>query len=417
MALTPACSLSSIAAQAAPLGRPSNRATCGLLAMAVAVIVAGCAGPALRAPADGAAAGKSDDARAGDPSVDATRRPGGYYMDDGPGDRRAEELEALAALPDPVPVREPLHSWANRPYRVLGNDYRRVTRTCMSVCGVLEPGTNDDPNREHRRVSPLSLVQRLDPAAPTIATTPGRPATVIAATTTLTRAHRQLRLVLQAFGGGLPERLRSHRRSRGMYEGVRGFAGSPRRLEVLARQRRESTGLNCRILYTARAFANAAPLAPRPSATTRARVGAGPLVSRRVLKWDRSCFITSWAAKLQPESQKLPLRIRATSCDRDFHREIGRSGVLRGRERIFWFGGPNKNISSEESRAHSTCRRQRETQNLGSHGSRSPDLPVNLGGSRHEPVSTTAARRASFSFGLGRQGSFCKRAAARQPPM
>lgn len=128
MALTTACSLSSIAAQAAPLGRLSNGATCGLLAMAIAVIVAGCAGPALRAPADGAAAGKSDDARAGDPSVDATRRPGGYYMDDGPGDRRAEELEALAALPDPVPVREPLHSWANRPYRVLGNDYRPMTQ-------------------------------------------------------------------------------------------------------------------------------------------------------------------------------------------------------------------------------------------------------------------------------------------------
>lgn len=57
-----------------------------------------------------------------------SRRPGGYYLDDGPGDRDASELAMLASLPDPVPIFEPLHSRANRPYRVLGGDYRPMTR-------------------------------------------------------------------------------------------------------------------------------------------------------------------------------------------------------------------------------------------------------------------------------------------------
>src|SRR5690606_37351282 len=56
-----------------------------------------------------------------------TRQPGGYYLDDGPGDRRAAELALLAARPDPVPIPEALHPRANRPYRVLGNDYRPMT--------------------------------------------------------------------------------------------------------------------------------------------------------------------------------------------------------------------------------------------------------------------------------------------------
>ncbi len=45
---------------------------------------------------------------------------GGYYLDDGPGDRPPADL---AAIPDAVPKAEPLKAAANRPYSALGKDY------------------------------------------------------------------------------------------------------------------------------------------------------------------------------------------------------------------------------------------------------------------------------------------------------
>jgi len=51
---------------------------------------------------------------------EAERRPGGYYKDDGPG---SEPPPNLAAIPDAVPKAEPLHRYANRPYRVFGTEY------------------------------------------------------------------------------------------------------------------------------------------------------------------------------------------------------------------------------------------------------------------------------------------------------
>ena len=47
----------------------------------------------------------------------ATSGGGGYYKDDGPGDRPLAELDAV---PDAVPRREALHRWANRPYDIDG---------------------------------------------------------------------------------------------------------------------------------------------------------------------------------------------------------------------------------------------------------------------------------------------------------
>ena len=48
-------------------------------------------------------------------------RPGGYYKDDGPGDR----LPANVA--DAVPRAEPLHRFANRPYKAMGKEYVPMT--------------------------------------------------------------------------------------------------------------------------------------------------------------------------------------------------------------------------------------------------------------------------------------------------
>lgn len=47
-------------------------------------------------------------------------RPGGYYMDDGPGDSPPPNL---SEVPDAEPKHEPLHRWANRPYTVFGRSY------------------------------------------------------------------------------------------------------------------------------------------------------------------------------------------------------------------------------------------------------------------------------------------------------
>lgn len=45
---------------------------------------------------------------------------GGYYKDDGPG---ANPPADLASIPDAVPRAEPLHRFANRPYRAFGKEY------------------------------------------------------------------------------------------------------------------------------------------------------------------------------------------------------------------------------------------------------------------------------------------------------
>ena len=48
-------------------------------------------------------------------------RPGGYYKDDGPGDRLPGNVA------DAVPRAEPLHKFANRPYTAMGKEYVPMT--------------------------------------------------------------------------------------------------------------------------------------------------------------------------------------------------------------------------------------------------------------------------------------------------
>jgi rare lipoprotein A len=45
---------------------------------------------------------------------------GGFYKDDGPGDKPPEDIDAI---PDAMPKAEPMHRFANNPYSVLGRDY------------------------------------------------------------------------------------------------------------------------------------------------------------------------------------------------------------------------------------------------------------------------------------------------------
>lgn len=52
-------------------------------------------------------------------------KPGGYYLDDGPGDNPPQNI---ASIPNAIPKKEPLHSRTNRPYKALGATYKPMTR-------------------------------------------------------------------------------------------------------------------------------------------------------------------------------------------------------------------------------------------------------------------------------------------------
>jgi rare lipoprotein A len=53
------------------------------------------------------------------------KKPGGYYLDDGPGDHPPADIYAI---PDAVPRVEPLLARANKPYIALGNGYTPMTQ-------------------------------------------------------------------------------------------------------------------------------------------------------------------------------------------------------------------------------------------------------------------------------------------------
>lgn len=86
------------------------RSVAGTVAACVAVLAGCSSSPPRPAP------GKAPATAASAPS----QRPGGYYLDDGPGDAAPAGVEAT---PDPVPRLEPLSTLANRPYAVMGTQY------------------------------------------------------------------------------------------------------------------------------------------------------------------------------------------------------------------------------------------------------------------------------------------------------
>ena len=57
-------------------------------------------------------------------SVKPPYKGGGYYKDDGPGANTPDNLDAI---PDASPQDEPLHAFANNPYKVLGKRYTPLT--------------------------------------------------------------------------------------------------------------------------------------------------------------------------------------------------------------------------------------------------------------------------------------------------
>lgn len=57
-------------------------------------------------------------------SKPATAKPGGYYLDDGPGDNPPKDIDSI---PNAVPKKEPLLERANKPYKALGAVYTPMT--------------------------------------------------------------------------------------------------------------------------------------------------------------------------------------------------------------------------------------------------------------------------------------------------
>jgi rare lipoprotein A len=49
-----------------------------------------------------------------------TSKPGGYYLDDGPGENPPQNIDSI---PSPTPKKEPLLARANKPYKALGTKY------------------------------------------------------------------------------------------------------------------------------------------------------------------------------------------------------------------------------------------------------------------------------------------------------
>jgi rare lipoprotein A len=87
------------------------------VALAIIALLAGCAS----APEQ--AATPSGEVKSAPEPVPQAPGKGGYYKDDGPGEKPPPNL---AEIPDAVPKAEPPHRYANRPYQVFGKDYTPI---------------------------------------------------------------------------------------------------------------------------------------------------------------------------------------------------------------------------------------------------------------------------------------------------
>lgn len=76
------------------------------------------------APESTPSATTSSPASTDKPATSEATKPGGYYLDDGPGDNPPKNIDSI---PNAVPKKEPLHSRTNRPYKALGATYKPMT--------------------------------------------------------------------------------------------------------------------------------------------------------------------------------------------------------------------------------------------------------------------------------------------------
>lgn len=96
-----------------------------IAALTAALALAGCAEQPRRAESVAAASTAASQTTGPAPgALPRASKPGGYYLDDGPGANPPPNLEAI---PDAVPRIEPLHKFANNAYVALGQEYTPMT--------------------------------------------------------------------------------------------------------------------------------------------------------------------------------------------------------------------------------------------------------------------------------------------------
>jgi rare lipoprotein A len=91
--------------------------------VALVVLLSACTGVPPRPPQGGGVTTGASTPRATPPA--RTTGGGAFYKDDGPGDNPPPDL---ARVPDASPRAEALHAYANRPYRVMGQNFVPRTR-------------------------------------------------------------------------------------------------------------------------------------------------------------------------------------------------------------------------------------------------------------------------------------------------
>jgi rare lipoprotein A len=90
-----------------------------ILFCCVYLVACGGGTPVKPAPAPPTAASKPVSA-----PTTATNKPGGYYLDDGPGDNPPQNIDSI---PNAIPKKEPLLERANKPYKALDAVYTPMT--------------------------------------------------------------------------------------------------------------------------------------------------------------------------------------------------------------------------------------------------------------------------------------------------
>jgi rare lipoprotein A len=98
--------------------------TISIIGIASCFVLAACGGIQRVAPVSSQEASKSASTVPVQRKTGTSKKGGGYYKDDGPGEEIPENLDAI---PDAIPRWEPLHKPALKPYSVLGKDYVPMT--------------------------------------------------------------------------------------------------------------------------------------------------------------------------------------------------------------------------------------------------------------------------------------------------
>jgi rare lipoprotein A len=88
------------------------------------ILLIACGGSKTTKPAPAPPATTNKPVATNSPTTSATTKPGGYYLDDGPGENPPQDIDSI---PNAVPKKEALFDRTNKPYKALGEVYTPMT--------------------------------------------------------------------------------------------------------------------------------------------------------------------------------------------------------------------------------------------------------------------------------------------------